>query len=280
MLYKYETDELRSYCRSSIESMELWARRLIHEKLSQHYGEAYFNAVNERQEPIIKKVIRQKAERLMREQPKRFNRLVDTLFVDDIVYFLCHPSFYKPLFKEALDDIYPQGNDECREYLSRIVPIRNALSHANPISIRQAEQAICYSNDFVEGLKMYYEKKGEERIWNVPQIVKLTDSTGKIYDGTNSETGLVFHVGETYSVTAEIDVSFPRDSYKVSWLQMNGLEFDGYSDNNKLILTFTEADVRDTLFIRCNVTSNKTWHKRGYYDDEMCIWVTVLPPID
>ena len=69
-------------------------------------------------------------------------------------------QLYKDVFKIVLDNIYPDGCDEARTYLKRLVPIRNKLSHSNPISIREAERVICYCNDFVDGIKGYFEKKG------------------------------------------------------------------------------------------------------------------------
>ena len=59
---------------------------------------------------------------------------------------------------------------EAKTFLTRIIPIRNKLSHSNPISIREAERAICYSNDFVEGVKEYMKQEGKQNEYNVPKI--------------------------------------------------------------------------------------------------------------
>ena len=46
MYYECSQEELRSYCRSCIESFELWARRLINEKMVECYGVDYVDAEN------------------------------------------------------------------------------------------------------------------------------------------------------------------------------------------------------------------------------------------
>ena len=168
---------------------------------------------------------------MLAKEPQRFQRLVDTLFLEDIIYILCKHSLYKELFKEALDYNYPQGLDEVREFLNRIVPIRNALSHSNPISVRQAEQAICYSNDFIDGLKKYYTQKGLEKMWNVPSIIKVTDSLGNVFYPSDAiartifikDKNGVFRVGDTYKISVEIDPSFEPSSYNVEWNEENSL---------------------------------------------------------
>ena len=38
MYYMYTDEELRSLCRQNIESLEMWARRIIHDQFTQKYG--------------------------------------------------------------------------------------------------------------------------------------------------------------------------------------------------------------------------------------------------
>ena len=42
MYYNDSDEDLRAFCRNSIETLEIWARNLIHEKLSAKYGDNYF----------------------------------------------------------------------------------------------------------------------------------------------------------------------------------------------------------------------------------------------
>jgi len=291
MYYGMGFDELRSYCRKCIDSLEHWARRLIHEQLTEKYGSNYLCAVNANNEPIVKKSIRENVENLLLNHPLRFKRPVDALFLDDIVYFLCNPNFYAELFKSALDFNYPQGRETVREFLSRIVPIRNALSHSNPISIRQAEQVICYSNDFIEGLKKYYEQRGMDRMWNVPRFIKATDSLGNVFYPNEdmlatlschvfdlSNTNNSFKVGDTYTIELEIDSTFEESLYLIKWSEKPHDIYRSDLFNSKIYSkTFDESNVMHTFTISADIISTKTWHRFGNYDDSLVISVTVLP---
>lgn len=285
MYHEYTQEELRSYCRTNIETLEVWARRLIQEQMVAEYGNDYFDKkINE--EYIIKKDIRKHIKFMLEKEPDRFKRPVDTLFIDQIIYFLCNPKWYKQLFKTALDYAYPQGRDEVREFLTRLVPIRNPLSHSNPISVHQAEQAICYSHDFIEGLKQYYKDRGEEQVWNVPSIIRIKDSFGNVFD--NHENGIVdysifnvsneIHCYDTYSVEIEVDSSFDQSEYIIKW-EFNNHNTVQFVDCTNFSVTFTPADVEQHTYIYCKLITKKEWHKHRTYDDKIVIGLSVLPPM-
>ena len=286
MYYEYTQEELRLYCRNNIESLETWARRLIHEKMVEKYGNDYVNKQLEDGNHLVKAEIRKHIQGMMTKEPTRFHRAVDTLFIDQIIYFLCHPVWYKDLFKSALDYIYPQGKDEAREFLNRLVPIRNPLSHSNPITMHDVERAICYSHDFIEGLKKYYKDRGEEQVWNVPRIIKVKDSLGNVFDNATETHGQksIFrvrqelHCGDTYTVEIEVDSSFPKSEYEILWRSNQGFRAEQYNDSEKYIINFQEKDVAQTHSIACKIIQKKNWHKYGYYDCEIVLHLTVLPP--
>lgn len=286
MYHEYTQEELRQYCRKNIETLEIWARRLIHEKMVGRYGSDYVNKQLDDGNYLIKSDIRKHINGLRTKEPSRFLCPVDTLFIDHIVYFLCHPIWYKDLFKPALDYIYPQGRDEAREFLSRLIPIRNPLSHSNPVSMHDVERAICYSHDFIEGLKKYYKDKGEEQVWNVPRIIKIKDSLGNVFDNVSEEgvLGSHFHLpqklncGDTYTVEIEVDTSFPPNSYKIYWA-FRGFMKDDFVNKNKITITFSPKDVGTSCIIWCWIESNKEWHKYTFHDSKINIHFTVLPPI-
>ena len=221
------------------------------------------------------------------QNPGRFPRPVDTLFIDQIIYFLCKKEWYDLIFKEALDFAYPQGCDEAREFLSRLVPIRNPLSHSNPISIRQVERAICYSHDFVDGLKKYYKSKGEEQVYNVPRIIRVCDSFGNVFNVGNeaSSLGVNFIVpqklscGETYSVEIEVDSSFNKNEYNIKWGTTNHNTKE-YADSTKFTMTVIPQDVGMRTFIWCTVTQKKEWHRFGTHDSKIALALSVLPPVE
>ena len=283
MYYSYSDEELRAYCRNSIESLEMWARRLIHEKMIEKYGDQYLDYQNPDGSYVINSEMRKHIHNLLQNEPQRMLRPVDALFLDHLAYFLCKPEWYKALYKEALDLMYPEGKDEVRTFLKRLIPIRNALSHSNPISVRQAEQAICYSNDFIDSLKKYYRKRGMEKVWNVPNIIRAVDSFGNVFE--NPDDVLSFkipqslHCGDTYSVSIEIDSSFPPRDYDIVW--RNGItDVESFSNVTKFVIKFTEKDIEELHGIRCDVISHKNWHRHGYYDSKLLLLIEVLPPID
>ncbi len=285
MYHNFSVEELRSYCRANIESLEMWARHLIHQKMSEKYGENYVEFQNQDGTFLIKKELRNHVNQMIAKEPQRFKRQVDALFLENIIFFLCNQNWYRDLFKEALDYIYPQGCAEVREFLSRLLPIRNALSHANPISIHQAQQAICYSQDFIEGLKKYYRDKGVEKMWNVPRIIRFSDSLGNsvenpidILGGTINRVSTALYCGDTYSITVEIDPSFERDSYKIIWLNEMA-KIKRFQNSETFSITFGPQDIAETHLIECQIISNKEWHKYTYYDCRVCWHLTVLPPI-
>ena len=286
MYHEYTQEELRAYCRSCIESLEIWARRLVHEKMVEKYGENYIEKTLPDGNFLIKKEIRDHISTMQAKNPARFSRPVDALFIEQIIYFLCKKEWYDSLFKEALDHAYPQGCDEAREFLNRLVLIRNPLSHSNPISIRQVEQAICYSHDFIDGLKEYYKSKGQEQVWNVPRIIRVIDSFGNVfenqrngrYGGSNFNFTQPLRIGETYSIQVIPDSSFDESEYNLKWeiAWKHRKEFD---NAQKITYTFRLEDVSESLMIKCIITSNKVWHKYRTDDGEVCIYVTVLPPV-
>ena len=287
MYHEYTQEELRSYCRSCIESLEIWARRLIHEKMTEKYGKEYLEKTLPSGDFLIKKEVREHISKMQAQNPGRFPRPVDTLFIDQIIYFLCKKEWFDSLFKEALDFAYPQGCDEAREFLGRLVQIRNPLSHSNPISIRQVEQAICYSHDFIDGLKKYYKAKGEERVWNVPRAIKITDSLGNVFENPTETHGgsSIFTIstpiccGDTYSVTVEVDPAFSPLDYDIIW-EDGAEEKSNFKNSATYSVVFSASDVAELHMITCKIISHKEWHKYRYYDCTVYLNLTILPPID
>ena len=285
MYHEYTQEELRQYCRNNIESLEIWARRLIHEKMVEKYGDSYVSKQLEDGNYLVKSEIRKHIQGMMAKEPTRFHRAVDTLFIDQIIYFLCHPVWYKDLFKPALDYIYPQGKDEAREYLNRLVPIRNPLSHSNPITTHDVERAICYSHDFIEGLKRYYKDRGKEKVWNVPRIIKITDSLGNVFNDLEEKIvsyAIItlpkqLYCYDTYSLEIELDSSFQKDEYTIEW-SMFGHDTNQFKDQKKFTVALGLKDVAQNVSIKCTVVSHNEWHKHRTYDHQVHIMLTVYPP--
>lgn len=287
MYHEYTQEQLRAYSRTYIETLETWARQLIHEKMTEEYGDNYIFIQLTDGNYLVKKEIRDHVSRMLSSEPGRFNRPIDTLFFEHIIYFLSNEQWYKNLFREALNYVYPQGAKEVRMFLERLTPIRNPLSHSTPITMHDVERAICYSHDFIDGLKKYYVAKGKEQVYNVPKIIKVSDSLGNVFDNIIEKNGLgmhidvpqVFNCGEKYSVEVEIDPSFKPNEYTIEWKMARHTSAE-FGNSHKLTLCFEVKDVSERAFIYCSIRQNKEWHKYGDHDSKITLCVKILPPIN
>lgn len=282
--HEYTDEELRNHGRRCIEAFEIWARRLIDQRLTLTYGANYFDAKNSNGDNIIKKSIREHAHKMMAKNPGRFNKPIDTLFIDDIISIICNINLRDSL-REPLEFIYPWlGYEHLKEMLNRLIKIRNALSHSNPVSIRQIEQAVCYSNDFVEGLKEYYKSKGEEQMWNVPKILRIKDSLGNVFEKTDMsdqwqyqfKTNKTFNVGDSYSVDLELDPSFSSDKYDIVW-KLNTKNLDQFKNQAHCEMKFDICDIGQQNFLHISIISHEQWHRYHGYDCKAVLLLCVLP---
>lgn len=287
MYHHYSQEDLRAYCRTSIESFEIWAKRLIHEQFSARYGQDYAQRQIAPDEYVFNSETRKHIASMLANNPGRFSKPVDTLFLDQIISVICNPKWYHSLFKDALDHAYPTGVETARAYLSRIIPVRNRLSHSNPISVRQAEQAICYSHDFIDGLKAYYKEKGEEQMWNVPRIIRITDSQGNTFENPSEKNGpqssfwlsQKFYCGDTYSVSVEIDSSFDPTDYDIIWKKEYLTEIEECRNSTQFTIQFSTQDIQQGFSITCYVISHKSWHRFSFYDCSIALIMDVFPPL-
>lgn len=294
MYYHLPINILRDMCRTTIESLEKWLRRLIDEKLSNEIGENYLWHQDKSDNFLFKKSIRENVRKRRENEPTRYPRDIDAVLLDDAVDIILHPIFYKEYFREALISAFPNGVDEARTFFNRIIEPRNYLSHANTISIRQAEQVICYTNDIIDSLKKYYEHEGMKKLYNAPSIIQLTDSKGNTFyssqiDNSRNNTGRAsinlqnigneLYPGDTIRLEIEVDPSFKEEEYTINWIYSGtnptpikaGREFNLVIDNSHVSKEFT---------VFCTVTSiGRDWHSLGDCDDQLSVTYRVLPPV-
>lgn len=287
---RLEEEEKRSICKKEIENLENWLRRLVHESLSKEYGNNYLE-YKDNNNYLIKAEIRQKAKGLINKEPKRFPRCIDAFFLPDLIYIICKKGLYNKFFKEPFLKAFPDGLNEARTFLTRLENPRNALYHANPISNRQAEQVICYCRDIIDSLKEYYFKMGKEREFNVPRIIKVTDSFGNTIHLNEIEKLLInnwqlgsdhknyLRPGDTLGIEIEIDPSFNPSSYTIEWL-INNRIINEYNNNTKISFDIEVKHVGSIFSVDCQIISNKIWHKHGIRDDYIKIFYKVLPPLN
>ncbi|MNW37784.1 hypothetical protein D3C74_148360 [compost metagenome] len=292
MFRNMTTVEIRELSRVTIETLEIWLRRLIDSQMRSEFGDDYFHYKRTNGDYIIKKIVREKVSIRRNAEPNRFPRDVDALDIDDSKDILFHPELYR-LFRDALLDAFPVGIEMGRAIMSRIVTPRNHLAHANHISMRQAEQSICYSHDIIDSIKKYYTKVGEEKMYNVPSIIQFSDSLGNIkyeteINASRNDVGAHFafnnieerllYSGDILMMEVEIDPSFSEENYILEWSVQDKVAVGELK--KRFSLNILPSHVGERFVIECSVQSNKTWHRYGSLDDRLMIYYKVLPPIE
>lgn len=284
-------DVIRSECKNTIENLEIWLRNLIDNELTENYNSNYLEFLNEDRTRLIKKEIVKDAIKRKANNPNRYPRLIDAMLLDDEIKIICNPNLYKNIFSKALSSAYPEGNDEARTFLNRLIPIRNKLYHSNPISIREAEKVICYSNDVLDSIKEYYKEKSLEKKYNAPTIIKVSDSIGNVFYSSQikrNSTGRglcetrvseknVIYSGDKISIEVEVDSSFIVEDYSVKWVFAKK-ETTTFEENfNKLTINIENQHVKTDYAIYCSVTSKEDWHRCGDVDDCVAIIYEIAP---
>lgn len=291
MLYKFSENDLRSISKNHLEAFERWSRLFIHKIFSEKIGVDYFFFKDSQGRNLLKSELIKNASVKMEANPIRYQRPIDTLLLDDIIYIICRRDFYENYFSKYLKNMYPNGVEEVRTFLTRLIPIRNKLAHANAISIRDAEQSICYTNDFIECIKEYFTMTNQEKEFNIPTIIKASDSLGNEYyfenggsqreviiENPKTHQMMVFHSRDIFSFEITVDPSFDQSNYTIEWHPLkNGLQV--LNDGKKIVISMTNEFIAERVIIFCTITSNSSWHKYGYYDDQIYLSFKVLPTL-
>jgi hypothetical protein len=283
---------LRQLCREKIEALEHWLRRLIHDSLSVRYG-GYFSYADENGNRIVKSAIAQDAIARQTREPERYPRTIDALLLDDAIDIICNPQLFKDNFRIPLAQAYPEGRDEVRTFLKRISSPRNNLAHANSISLRQAEQIICYTNDVIDSLKAHYRQIGMQDAYDAPLILKLVDSFGNSYSRSQfspcHDGGILktfFEVpemhmrpGDILTLEIEVDPSYDPSSYSIQWTSTKPWSTRP-ENGSKVVVPITNRQVGQQFDIHCRVTANRDWHRMSMgTDDFLLVYYKVLPPL-
>lgn len=286
--------ELRQSCKEAVEALEFWLRRVIDITLVPEFGGDYINAKSSTNDKhIIKGSVRDSIQSRASSDPSRYPRMVDAMLLGEEIDIICHPGLYKSFFKEYFEKSFPLGNDQIRNCLRKILEPRNNLAHANPISVRQAEQVICYTHDVIDAIKDRLKERNLDKEYNAPTIIKISDSRGFVFhdaqirrnrtgrggiDLTGDQSTLL-RSGDTIGVEVEIDPSFPAEEYNVDWVFPAGVNIQKHNSNQRVVLCLTDENVRVDFTICCTVISTKSWHRCGDVDDCVSITYKVLPQI-
>jgi hypothetical protein len=279
--------DLRDHCRRTLDTLEMWLRRLVHDKLRDALGVDYLDVVAATGGNVAFRKMNQSMLGRLNKAPTDYPRKIDAAMFGDVIALICDQDLYRH-FKSALQEAFPLGCEQATLILNRLVGPRNALAHGRPFSVRQAEQVICYAGDVIASIKGYYTGKNMNDEFNAPLITKYSDSLGNVFysekfgfagfgrivsGGTNLGT---LRVGEILAVEVEVDQSFARHSYTVQWssVAMNAAT----GDSNKFVWQVTEKDVKINRQLNVTVVSKEQWHRYGSHDDLLIATYTILPP--
>lgn len=284
--------EIRSLCKEKIESLEHWLRRLIDDTLTPVYGD-YFSYTDSSGNRLIKNSLAQQVAARRASEPLRYPRNIDAVLLEDAVDILCKPDLFQKHFKPAMSAAFPDGRDEARTFLSRLLVPRNNLAHANAISLRQAEQIICYSNDVIESLKSYYRGIGMQQTYDVPLILKVTDSFGNVFTRSQfqpchdggimlmffDKPDMYLRPGDTLTLELEVDPAYDPNSYSVTWTSTKPWS-SAPLVSAKAVIPITNKQVGQQFEVQCRITTNREWHRMHMgADDFLMMCYKVLPPI-
>jgi hypothetical protein len=286
--HKFTESELRQICKEHIETLEYWLRRLIDKELSQLFGDKYYEAKYDGEHYLLNSKIRSDIAFRIEKEAAKFPRWIDATLIEHSIEIICNPNIYKPVFEKVFKDDFPLGNEHLRFYLGKIAKVRNTVYHANAISIRDAEQTICYTNDIIDSIKKYYIETNKQREFNVPTIIKYSDSLGSVdHLGENRpDFGIVLHKrhlalrsGDRISIEIEVDSTFPPSDYTIKWM-VPYFDSTSFQNTNRITIEITDKHIGEHFYIQILVTSNKeTWHRFTDFDDRLAIMFKVLPPI-
>lgn len=290
MFYALTEDQIRNLCKEKIESLEHWLRRLIDEKLSASHGD-YFSYIDGAGNRLIKKRIVGALEEQLRQDPTRYSRKIDAVLLSDAIDIICSSQLYS-IFAPGLRFAFPEGRDEARTFMYRLLDPRNRLYHSNPISLHQAEQVVCYSTEIIESLKQHYGAIGMQSEYNVPTILKFSDSfgnrcfrnqmspgaTGGVIMNLSKQPTSVLWRGDVLTVEIEVDPAFDPTDYTISWTCLvNPVE--SISNGPKATINITTKHVDEHMMIQCKISSYNEWHRMGVGgDDSLSVFYKVRPP--
>ena len=293
-LHLLPEESLRSGCKQAIEALELWLRRVIDTALIPDLGDDYIYA-RAHGNYIFRKELRCRIQKMSRSSPEKYARPIDAALIEDEIYIVCHPRLYEKYFQPFFKFAYPHNSrDQLRSLLNKLVEPRNLLMHSNPISVRQAEQVLCYSYDVIESIKSQMLELNMGQEYNAPRIVRLSDSTGRsIHESqirrNNTGRGHVdlrelistqLRAGDKLSIEVEIDPSFLPDSYRLGWTYVNPASEHSQWQSKRITIELQEHHVREDFTVYCTVTSlNQAWHRCGDVDDCVGLTYKILPPL-
>jgi hypothetical protein len=159
-------------------------------------------------------------------------------------------------------------------------PIRNALSHANPISEHQALRVFCYAQDVIESIKEHYTTMGAGDDFNAPCFVSFSDSAGNTLPVNKPITQFEltktkFREGDRIRLEVEVDSSL--EDVTIDWDVLTPITEGRLGSGPSITFDFQSRHVNQRFQLVVTVKSKKNWHRLGNHDAQLIVAYTVLP---
>src|SRR5215210_6221202 len=93
-LHSININKIRENCRSRIESIEIWLRRIVTEELTKGFGADFINVQLTNGAFLIKKDIRDNINNRYSSNRDKLPRAIDAAFFENLADIFCNPSLY------------------------------------------------------------------------------------------------------------------------------------------------------------------------------------------
>ena len=270
--------------RQHLDAAEAWLRRLVHYQLSQIDNLTYLTDGE-----ILKKEERAKLKAKIASAPEKYQREIDATTFDQLLRVICQAERWRDYFSAPLGAVYPLGLEECRIFLGRLIDIRNDLQHGRVCSVRQLEQAICYTNDLSDPLKKFFREQTMSRDYDVPLFVRYTDNRGnqstlegvsltmanRNIDWRRHGNGDLYP-GDTLVAEVEVDPTFAPATYVVSW---HSHSYTLHGEGTRALVHIENQHVGEQFELWFQLKTNLDWHRYAGIDDRLTLLFRVLPPL-
>ncbi|HEY3526820.1 MAG TPA: hypothetical protein VGK47_11520, partial [Nitrososphaeraceae archaeon] len=263
-LYELDDSQKRSIAKETLETLEYWLRRFIHDELTKALGVDYLDYKKENGDPLISTKIIKKVKQRKETEPSRYPRVIDATLLEHQIDIICNLDLYNKYFHAGLSTAFPNGREQARTTLKQLEYPRNCLAHANPLSTRDCEKVVCYSHDVIDSLKKYYTSLSKDSEFNVPQMIRGIDHFGNVFNLTEitsynfcGDKRFNLWPGDILTVEVEVDETYDASEYELWWYGIHVSE----KNIKKLTLRIEDKHVSQCFQINCKLTSNKSWHK-------------------
>jgi hypothetical protein len=206
------------------------------------------------------------------------------MLLDDLIAIICKPGVFERFFSQAFIRLFPLGHEHLRCTLLRLVPIRNALSHSNGLSTRDAAQVFCYCDDVVASLVDFYAVSGMSKDFDAPIFTKFSDSLGNVEhlrdhrNGFDYSNGVALRVGDYIRFEVEVDAHYIPSEYSIEWSVCN-ISNGETGVGTSFTVVLAPRHVNEMFAVQALLKSNREWHRMGNFDSYFTLNYKVLPPL-